>query len=241
MALLYKPSPISLHTSTRSALLLSQLRAVPPFSPLRQPTQSQLARLLLTRPLSSSRRLNQHQPVRFDTSLFVEKLQKQGGLSRGQAEGLMVILKETVDESVKGMMEGLVSRTTHEKHQFSQKVDFAKLKSELHLYSNTDYQALKSENERLLADIESLKRRLNQEIMKTQGGVRLDLNLEKGRIRDELTQRDLKLREVDARIENEISGLRTAMEQIKLNIVQYLVGTLTGSLALLLAFLRMTR
>ncbi len=38
---------------------------------------------------------------------------------------------------------------------------------------------LKAENERLLGDIERLKRKLREEITRTQAGVRLDLNLEK--------------------------------------------------------------
>ena len=36
-----------------------------------------------------------------------------------------------------------------------------------------------------------------------------------GRIRDESSVQELKIREVDTRIESEISGLRTAIEQSK--------------------------
>jgi hypothetical protein len=36
-----------------------------------------------------------------------------------------------------------------------------------------------------------------------------------GRIRDESSVQELKIREVDTRIESEISGLRTALEQSK--------------------------
>lgn len=39
---------------------------------------------------------------------------------------------------------------------------------------------MKSENERLMADVEKLKQRLREEITRTVAGVRLDLNLEKG-------------------------------------------------------------
>lgn len=39
---------------------------------------------------------------------------------------------------------------------------------------------MKTENERLLADVEKLKQRLREEITRTTAGVRLDLNLEKG-------------------------------------------------------------
>lgn len=77
------------------------------------------------------------------------------------------------------------------------------------------------------------------EITRTQAGVRLDLNLEKGRIRDELSAREVKIKEVgelqrspswivcpplhqltlssdpDTRIESEISNIRASMEGVK--------------------------
>lgn len=98
---------------------------------------------------------------------------------------------------------------------------------------------MKAENDRLLADVEKLKQRLREEVTRTQAGVRLDLNLEKGRIRDESAQQELKIKEVDTRIESEIAGLRTQIEQAKFSILQYLVGVATGSGALLLAYMRM--
>jgi hypothetical protein len=91
-----------------------------------------------------------------------------------------------------------------------QQVDFASLKQTLELSEKTDFVNLKAENERLLGDIERLKQRLREEITRTQAGVRLDLNLEKGRIRDELSTRVVKLADVDTRIENEIGLLRTS-------------------------------
>jgi Protein of unknown function (DUF1640) len=43
-----------------------------------------------------------------------------------------------------------------------------------------DLATLKAENDRLMTDLEKLKQRLREEITRTQAGVRLDLNLEKG-------------------------------------------------------------
>ena len=94
---------------------------------------------------------------------------------------------------------------------------------------------MKSENDRLMSDVEKLKQRLREEVTRTQAGVRLDLNLEKGRIRDESGQQELKIKEVDTRIESEIAGLRTQIEQAKFSILQYLVGVATGSGALLVS------
>ncbi|KAH8089212.1 DUF1640-domain-containing protein [Filobasidium floriforme] len=174
----------------------------------------------------------------FDTHAFVERLAQQG-LKREQAEGVMSALAEVVDESITGMSRTMVTKAEQEKLHYTQKVDFAQLKSELQLHEKNDLTLMKQENDQLRADLEKLKQRLREEITRTMAGVRLDLNLEKGRIRDEASQQELKIKEVDTRIESEIAGLRTQIEQAKANSLQYLVGVATGAGALLLAYLRM--
>ncbi|CAK9787355.1 unnamed protein product [Cutaneotrichosporon oleaginosum] len=174
----------------------------------------------------------------FDTQLLVERLQEHG-MTAEQAEGLSNVLAEAIDESVRTTEAGLVSKSAQEKQRYTQNVDFAQLKSELELHEKNDLTLMKAENERLQADVERLKQRLREEITRTQAGVRLDLNVDKGRFKDDAAQQELKIKEVDTRIESEIAGLRTQIEQAKFSILQYLVGVATGSGALLLAYMRM--
>lgn len=66
---------------------------------------------------SRSRRLHassRAQVSHFDTQLLVERLQKHG-MTRQQAEGVMTVLADAVDESVHGMEAGLVSKAEQEK------------------------------------------------------------------------------------------------------------------------------
>ena len=65
-------------------------------------------------------------------------------------------------------------------HHYTQQVDFAQLKSELQLMEKNELAMIKAENDRLVTDVDKLKQRLREEITRTQAGVRLDLNLEKG-------------------------------------------------------------
>lgn len=67
----------------------------------------------------------------------------------------------------------------------------------------------------------------------------MDLNLEKGRIREETSTQDLKIKETDAKIEQEIAGLRERIEQVKFSSLQWLVGVGTGACALLLGAWRL--
>lgn len=81
-----------------------------------------------------------------------------------------------------------------------------------------DLAMIKAENDRLSSDLERLKQRLREEVTRTQAGVRLDLNLEKGRVREESSHQTLKIKEVDTRIEQEIAGLRTAIQASKVSV-----------------------
>ncbi|KAH9072222.1 hypothetical protein EDB83DRAFT_2361766 [Lactarius deliciosus] len=145
----------------------------------------------------------------FDTHHFVQRLEREG-LNRAQAEGIII----------RNMTSNMVTKADHEKQQYTQQA------------------MVKAENDRLLTDIEKLKQRLREEISRTQAGVRLDLNLEKGRIREEGSKQELKMKEVDTRIEQEIAGLRAAIQSSKATTLQYLVGFVTGCTALLMAYLR---
>ena len=165
----------------------------------------------------------------------MQRLEREG-LNRQQAEGIMTAMAEVIDESIRNMTGNMVTRADQEKvctrpvdddrrligpavqHQYTQQVDFAQLKSELQLMEKNDLAMIKAENDRLQADMQKLKQRLREEITRTQAGVRLDLNLEKGRMREESSGQELKIKEVDTRIEQEIANLRTTMQASKVGL-----------------------
>lgn len=118
-------------------------------------------------------------------------------------------------DSVEGLKRTLVSKDDQEKTTYTQKVDFAKLRSELQTLEKNDHSLVKSDQDRITSDLEKLKQRLKEEIAKTQANVRLDLNLEKGRIREESSVHELKIRETDTKIDTEISNIRTQLETVK--------------------------
>ena len=98
---------------------------------------------------------------------------------------------------------------------------------------------IKAENDRLVTDIDKLKQRLREEITRTQAGVRLDLNLEKGRIREEAVSQELKVKETETKIEQELAALREKLEQVKFQTLQWLMGVCTGFAALMLGAWRL--
>jgi hypothetical protein len=125
--------------------------------------------------------------------------------------------------SIQNLTRTMVLREDQEKATYTQKVDFAKLRSELMTADSTESSLTRSSHERLTNELAKLNSRLRDETQRTQSSVRLDLNLEKGRIREEANVQELKLKEVETRIEQETAQLRERLEAVKFSTLQWLM------------------
>ncbi|KKA20640.1 Mitochondrial protein FMP32 [Rasamsonia emersonii CBS 393.64] len=158
----------------------------------------------------------------FDTLKFVQRLKKEG-FSEEQAVAMMRVLNDVIQESIQNLTRTMVLREDSERTTYTQKVDFAKLRSELLNSDSTEAQLTRSSHERIAADLAKLNSRLRDEIGRTQASVRLDLNLEKGRIREEANSQEMRIKETETRIEQEVAGLRERVEAVKFSTLQWLM------------------
>ncbi|KAK3396288.1 DUF1640-domain-containing protein [Sordaria brevicollis] len=183
---------------------------------------------------SAARRRDHH----FDTLKFVQRLQEDG-FTEEQSVAMMKVLNDVIEESIQNLTRTMVLREDAAKATYTQKVDFAKLRSELLSADSTESNTTRAAHERLTNDIAKLNSRLRDEIGRTQASVRLDLNLEKGRIREEAVSQELKIKETETKIEQEVAALRQQLEQVKFQTLQWLMGVCTGFAALLLGAWRL--
>ncbi|KAJ9242009.1 hypothetical protein DTO169E5_3230 [Paecilomyces variotii] len=174
----------------------------------------------------------------FDTLKFVQRLKKEG-FSEEQAVAMMRVLNDVIEESIQNLTRTMVLREDSERSIYTQKVDFAKLRSELLNADSTEAQLTRSSHERISADLAKLNSRLRDEIGRTQASVRLDLNLEKGRIREEANGQEMRIKETETRIEQEVAGLRERVEAVKFSTLQWLMGVCTGTAALIIGAWRL--
>lgn len=212
---------------------------------------------------ATARRQRDHH---FDTLKFVQKLQSQG-FTEEQSVAMMKVLNDVIEErcvlrlhlspspvppqplgltrkfrsshSIQNLTRTMVLREDAAKATYTQKVDFAKLRSELLSADSTESNTTRNAHERLTNDIAKLSSRLKDEIGRTQASVRLDLNLEKGRIREEAVGQELKIKETETKIEQEVAALREKLEQVKFQTLQWLMGVCTGFAALMLGAWRL--
>ena len=180
----------------------------------------------------------------FDTLKFVQRL-KDEGFTEDQAVSMMKVLSDVIEErsghlpnpfcrkfstdasgeinSILNLTRTMVLREDQEKATYTQKVDFAKLRSELLTADSTESSLTRTSHDRLSNEIAKLNARLRDEVQRTLASLRLDLNLEKGRIREEANAQELKIKETETRIEQEVAVLRERLEQVKFTTLQWLM------------------
>lgn len=176
--------------------------------------------------------------TKFDTKKFVQSLQTNGGFTEKQAEAAVSIVNKAINDGISSITKNLVTKETLSSTSYQQKVDFAKLKGELQTMDKSEFTNLKKEQEKLRTDLTNLKNRLKEEITKNLAGVRLDLNLEKGRIREESSTHELKIEDTYTRIDEEIANMQMQIKSVKTQVMQWLIGVSSGTFALMLAFVR---
>ncbi|KAL8842476.1 MAG: hypothetical protein Q9176_002628 [Flavoplaca citrina] len=195
-------------------------------------------RILSQKPFSTTAYL--FRDHHFDTLKLVQRL-KDEGFSEEQSKAMMLVLSDVIEESIQNLTRTMVLREGRhaDRSTYTQKVDFTKLRSELLALDSSDTSVTLASHERLSNDIAKLNSRLRDEIGRAQASVRLDLNLEKGRIREEAKGQELKIKETETRIEQEVAGLRERVEGVKFSTMQWLVGVCTGAAALILGAWRL--
>ncbi|KAG2400847.1 uncharacterized protein HKW66_Vig0092990 [Vigna angularis] len=100
------------------------------------------------------------------------------------------------------------------------------------------FSLLQRETEKLRGDIEKMRSEMRYEIDKVTAGQRLDLNLERGRIRDELANQNAETSSLTNKLDREIHELRAHVEAAKYDVIKYCIGTLVSISAVGLAVIR---
>nr|XP_025682083.1 coiled-coil domain-containing protein 90B, mitochondrial isoform X2 [Arachis hypogaea] len=148
-----------------------------------------------------------------DTLVLVRKLEGQG-LPTKQAEAITDIITKLLNDS----LGSLVSKAEMQRgHHFS---------------------SLLHENEKLRNDIEKMRSELRYEIDKFTAGQRLDLNLERGRIREELFDQNAETDNLSNKLDREVNALRAQLDAAKYDVIKYCIGTLVSISTVGLAVLR---
>ncbi|CAN6923469.1 unnamed protein product [Brassica oleracea] len=172
-----------------------------------------------------------------DTLALVRSLEAQG-LPSKQAEAITGAITEVLNDSLGVVSQLVVCKGEMQKAEMTQESNLSKFKIEINSSLDHHFSLLQHENEKLRNDIERIRTDIRHEIDKVTAGQRLDLNLEKGRIRDELTNQNAETSNLTNKLDREIHTLRAQLEAAKYEVIKYCIGTLVSISAVGLAVLR---
>ncbi|GMH14900.1 hypothetical protein Nepgr_016741 [Nepenthes gracilis] len=172
-----------------------------------------------------------------DTLALVRRLEAQGVPST-QAEAITAAITEVLNDSLENVSQSFMSKADMQKIEMIQESNVSKFKSEVQSSQEHHFALLPRETEKLRGDIDKLRSELRYEIDKGTAGQRLDLNLEKGRIRDELANQNAETTNLTNKLDKEIHALRAQLEAAKFDVIKYCMGTIVSISAVGLAMLR---
>ena len=170
---------------------------------------------------------------------YKELLMREGKFTEEQASKILDIIRDAIQSGVVDVSKDLAKRERLIQLTYQQRVDFAKLRDQLLTSDRNEFHNVENEYERVRSDLEKMGSKLKEEITKVNAGFKLDLSLEKGRIREESSHHDLQIKEIDTRIDHEVSNMKTQIDSVKTQVMQWLIGVCTGTFALVLAYIRL--
>jgi len=140
--------------------------------------------------------------------------------------------------SAERMQDSYVTKPDLEKAEIKHESTLQLYRHDFKQYQENEFARMKREIDRLKVECENLRAELKHEMDKTNAGQRLDLNLERGRMREELSVQDKKLTKTATLIDKDINEMRTSIETMKNEVIKYCVGTIMSATAIALGLLR---
>eukprot|EP00250_Pteridium_aquilinum_P005339 c1544_g1_i1 orf=219-1019(+) len=172
-----------------------------------------------------------------DTLALVRKLESQG-FDAKQAEAITAAMTDVLNDCLQNVSDTFVSKSELQQYNMMQEAAFAKFQTDVQSSQEKKISSIHRETEKLRVDIEKLQSEIRYEMDKVSAGQRLDLNLERGRIKEELASQSAETSNLASKLDMEISGLKMQLEASKYEVIKYCIGTIVSVYALGLALLR---
>uniref|UniRef100_A0A0D3GKS4 DUF3778 domain-containing protein n=1 Tax=Oryza barthii TaxID=65489 RepID=A0A0D3GKS4_9ORYZ len=155
-----------------------------------------------------------------DTLALVRKLESQGVPTK-QAEAITSAITEVLNDSLESISESFVSKAEMQKAEMLQESNISKFKSQVQSSQKGNLGCYPLLFCILVYWV--LQIALRYEIDKVTAGQRLDLNLERGRIRDELAKQNEETTELTTKLDKEIHSLKAQLEAAKYDVIKYCI------------------
>ncbi|KAJ7401790.1 Mitochondrial calcium uniporter regulator 1 [Pitangus sulphuratus] len=177
----------------------------------------------------------------FDTHALVCLLE-ENGFTTQQSEVIVSALVKIMDSNLDMIYKDMVTKVQQEIALQQVMSHIGGVKKDMIILEKSEFSALRSENEKIKLELQQIKKQVMDEITKVRADNKLNLNLEKSRVKElyslnerkllemrteivELhAQQDRALTQTDRKIDTEVADLKTMLESHKLDNIKYLAG-----------------
>ncbi|NXX46853.1 MCUR1 regulator, partial [Tricholaema leucomelas] len=174
----------------------------------------------------------------FDTHALVCLLE-ENGFTTQQSEVIVSALVKIMDNNLDMIYKDMVTKVQQEIALQQVMSHIGGVKKDMIILEKSEFSALRSENEKIKLELQQIKKQVMDEITKVRADNKLNLNLEKSRVKELHAQQDRALTQTDRKIDTEVADLKTMLESHKLDNIKYLAGSVFTCLTVALGFYRL--
>ncbi|NXK75837.1 MCUR1 regulator, partial [Amazona guildingii] len=174
----------------------------------------------------------------FDTHALVCVLE-QNGFTTQQSEVIVSALVKIMNTNLDMIYKDMVTKVQQEIALQQVMSHIGGVKKDMIILEKSEFSALRSENEKIKLELQQIKKQVMDEITKVRADNKLNLNLEKTRVKELHAQQDRALTQTDRKIDTEVADLKTMLETHKLDNIKYLAGSVFTCLTVALGFYRL--
>ncbi|KFP39863.1 Mitochondrial calcium uniporter regulator 1, partial [Chlamydotis macqueenii] len=191
----------------------------------------------------------------FDTHALVCLLE-ENGFTTQQSEVIVSALVKIMNTNLDMIYKDMVTKVQQEIALQQVMSHIGGVKKDMIILEKSEFSALRSENEKIKLELQQIKKQVMDEITKVRADNKLNLNLEKSRVKELVSfasvqivsfycfvvqhaQQDRALTQTDRKIDTEVADLKTMLESHKLDNIKYLAGSIFTCLTVALGFYRL--
>ncbi|KFQ07546.1 Mitochondrial calcium uniporter regulator 1, partial [Leptosomus discolor] len=191
----------------------------------------------------------------FDTHALVCLLE-ENGFTTQQSEVIVSALVKIMNTNLDVIYKDMVTKVQQEIALQQVMSHIGGVKKDMIILEKSEFSALCSENEKIKLELQQIKKQVMDEITKVRADNKLNLNLEKSRVKELVSfdyflletsnkivelhaQQDRALTQTDRKIDTEVADLKTMLESHKLDNIKYLAGSVFTCLTVALGFYRL--
>ncbi|NXS54080.1 MCUR1 regulator, partial [Brachypteracias leptosomus] len=189
----------------------------------------------------------------FDTHALVCLLE-ENGFTTQQSEVIVSALVKIMNDNLDMIYKDMVTKVQQEIALQQVMSHIGGVKKDMIILEKSEFSALRSENEKIKLELQQIKKQVMDEITKVRADNKLNLNLEKSRVKElvktvqmasfccfvfQHAQQDRALTQTDRKIDTEVADLKTMLESHKLDNIKYLAGSVFTCLTVALGFYRL--